>query len=243
MFPYAEQVNAAGWYHLISFGVLIPILAIRGRRKFAGTSQPLPNRMKHFQSTATMLVLFTTLSLMVARVEWIQLFPRPTLTLQSLGAGLAMYIVAVLGMRPRWRRAVERRARIAYLFMPETRTERAWWVGVSALAGVGEEITWRGVQTALFAALTGSYLVAAVLTAISFGLGHIIQGWKSAAIIAVFSLGFQAIVWFTGSLYVAMAVHLAYDITAGLTYGRLGRELGYGPTPSPATESPQDPPR
>ena len=55
------------------------------------------------------------------------------------------------------------------------------------------------------------------------------QGWKSAAIIAVFALGFQTIVWLSGSLYVAMAVHVLYDITAGLTYGRLGRELGYSP--------------
>ena len=40
-----------------------------------------------------------------------------------------------------------------------------------------------------------------------------------------------------GSLYVAMAVHIAYDITAGLSYGRLGKELGYSPeiSESPAT--------
>ena len=38
-----------------------------------------------------------------------------------------------------------------------------------------------------------------------------------------------ALVWLAGSLYVAMAVHVVYDITAGITYGRLGRELGYVP--------------
>jgi hypothetical protein len=26
-----------------------------------------------------------------------------------------------------------------------------------------------------------------------------------------------------------MAVHIAYDVTAGFVYGRLGRMLGYGP--------------
>src|SRR5262249_2450239 len=59
----------------------------------------------------------------------------------------------------------------------------------------------------------------------SFGLTHIIQGWRSVAIIVVFALGFHALVWLAGSLYVAMAVHVAYDITAGLSFGRLGREL------------------
>ena len=48
------------------------------------------------------------------------------------------------------------------------------------------------------------------------------------AVIFVLALGFHALVWLAGSLYVAMAVHIAYDITAGLTYGRLRRDLGFG---------------
>ena len=45
--------------------------------------------------------------------------------------------------------------------------------------------------------------------------------------IVCFALGFHALVWLSGSLYVAMAVHIAYDITAGITYGRLGKKFGY----------------
>jgi hypothetical protein len=59
--------------------------------------------------------------------------------------------------------------------------------------------------------------------------GSLIQGWKSSAIIVFFALGFHALVWLSGSLYVAMVVHIAYDITAGLSYGRLGKEFGYSP--------------
>src|SRR6185436_18860320 len=103
------------------------------------------------------------------------------------------------------------------------------WIAVSLLAGIGEEITWRGVQTGLLAAATGSYGVATILSALSFGGAHMIQGWRSASVIVVFALGFQALVWLTGSLYVAMAVHVVYDITAGIAYGRLGRELGFSP--------------
>ena len=113
--------------------------------------------------------------------------------------------------------------------MPDTAQERAWWVLVSTLAGIGEEITWRGVQTALLAYLTGSFVAGAMLSATSFGVAHYMQGWKSAAIIAVFALGLQGVVWISGSLYIAMLVHVLYDITAGLTYGKLGRELGYTP--------------
>jgi membrane protease YdiL (CAAX protease family) len=77
--------------------------------------------------------------------------------------------------------------------------------------------------------LTGSYWIAALLSAVSFGAAHATQGWRSAAIIVGFALGFQAVVVASRSLYIAMATQMAYDITAGLTYGRLGRELGYVP--------------
>ena len=137
----------------------------------------------------------------------------------------------------RWRRAVERRTRIVQLFMPRDRTERLLWVLVAASAGFGEEITWRGVQPTLLATLLGHPVVAAALVAVTFGIGHMLQGWRSAAIIVVFATSFQTVVWLSGSLYVAMAVHFIYDVVAGMTYGRLGEELGYpieGVTPPDA---------
>ena len=40
-------------------------------------------------------------------------------------------------------------------------------------------------------------------------------------------MGFQGLYWLSGTLYVGMVLHATYDLTAGLTYGKLGRELGY----------------
>jgi membrane protease YdiL (CAAX protease family) len=236
MFPHDYSIHLAGWEHLVLFGLILPFLAIKTWWKLIKKQHPLPNRMRHLRTTALTIALFTSLSLVVARVEWIDLFPRD---IQHVGRGLlmalAMYVVAVLCMRPRWRKAVERRARIVYLLTPDTAAERAWWIALSVLAGVGEEITWRGVQTALLIALTGSYWSAALASAISFGVGHFIQGWKSAVIIVFFALGFASIVWISGCLYFAMAVHTAYDITAGLTYAKLGKELGYKLEPAAPT--------
>ena len=229
-FPQAFHVGLPGWYHVLVMGVLIPVVVVRNYRRMVGKSLALPNRMRHFRTTAIMLVLLTSLSVIIGRAEWIDLYRFDAARLpQGLAAGAVMYVAAVAAMRPRWRRAVERRARIVHLFMPDTAQERVWWVVVSTLAGVGEEITWRGVQTALLAYLTGSFVAGAMLSAASFGVAHYMQGWKSAAVIAVFALGFQAVVWVSGSLYVAMLVHVLYDITAGLMYGKLGRELGYTP--------------
>src|SRR4030095_10660843 len=96
--------------------------------------EPFPDRSLHFRRTAATLVMFGVFSLFVAWSERIELFPRALPPWRGIGAGLLMYVVAVMLMRGRWRRAVEKRLRIVYLLMPSTRTERAWWIIVAILA-------------------------------------------------------------------------------------------------------------
>ncbi len=240
MFPFVYEINAAGWFHLIYFGLLIPYFVVRRAQKFKDKNLPLPDRLRHFQRTAATLVMFGAVSLAVARVEGMNLFPRTMPSWRALAAGALMLIATVAFMRPRWRAAVVQRKRVVYLFMPVNASERVWWIAVAVLAGISEEITWRGVQAGLVANLTQSVLAAFLICSISFAVGHAIQGWKSSIVILAFALGFHSLVWLSGSLYVAMAVHVAYDIIAGISYGRLGKELGYrlepasAETPNPA---------
>jgi hypothetical protein len=236
IFPVVHRLNPAGWAHLLVYGLVLPVMVLRSRHKVLGPpGQPLPDRLQHFRRTTVELSVLTAGSLAVALAQRMELFPRAWPPWRGVIVGALAYATAVLCMRPRWRRAVERNLRAAHLFMPSNRTERGWWIAVSLLAGIGEEITWRGVQTGLLVAATGSYGIAALASALSFGGTHLVQGWRSAGVIGVFALAFQVIVWLCGSLYVAMAVHVLFDITAGLTYGRLGRQLGYGqPKHAPA---------
>lgn len=238
MFPFVYEINAAGWFHLIYFGFLIPYFAATRARRFRAKSQPLPNRLRHFQRTAATLLMFGAVSLVVARAEWMELFPRTVPSWRALGAGALMLVLTVAFMRPKWRAAVERRERVVYLFMPANTSERVWWIGVAVLAGISEEITWRGVQAGLAANFTQSIWAAFIICSISFAVGHAVQGWKSIAVILAFALGFHFLVWLSGSLYVAMVVHVAYDVLAGITFGRLGKELGYSLEPAavPADE-------
>lgn len=226
----APEITLAGWAHLVVFGLLIPVLVLRNARAISNRRMPLPQRLAHFRSTAVSLAVFAATSLAVARVERMSLLaagvPHP---LPGMAAGVAMYVAAVLAMRPLWRKAVARGARIVHLFVADTIEERAWWVAVSLLAGIGEEVTWRGVQTGLLARVVGDYWIAAVLSGVSFALAHGVQGRKSVLGIFMFALGFQVVVFASGSLYLAMLVHLAYDLTAGFSYGRLAREMGYAP--------------
>jgi membrane protease YdiL (CAAX protease family) len=208
--------------HLLFFGLLIPLISIRSRRALA--NRFLAPRKRQYWAMIVQLALFASFSMIVANSSGIEIFPPRLPSMRSAAAGLLFLVLAVLIMRPRWRQAVVERKRIVYFFMPSDRAERLMWIVASALAGFGEELTWRGVQTALLAALTGSTGAAIALCIAMFAVSHLQQGWKSVVIVVPFAAAFHLLVWLSGSLYVAMAVHFLYDAIAGFTYARLGRQ-------------------
>jgi membrane protease YdiL (CAAX protease family) len=237
MFPFVYEINIAGWFHLIYFGLVIPIAAVLHRRKFSDAKKPLPNRVQFFQSTTVGIVVLGLISLLMARVQLIELFPLALPPLKAVIAGGIVLVTQIVLMRPLWRKAVARRDRVLYFYMPTNAAERTWWIVVAVTAGIFEEISWRGVQAGLLGNLTGSLVITMLACAACFGIAHASQGWVSVAIVAGFGIAFHSLVWLSGSLYVAMAVHIAYDITAGIMYGRLGREMGYNLDPGTALTS------
>ena len=211
-------MTPAGIFFLIFHAGFIPWAVLRSKKKL-GATLPRVVFTKHVISTIVQLALFLVLAMGVAKVEWIQLFPAPSFRAIDLGAGAAMLIIAVAVMAPRWKRNVEKGAPLVKLFAPHTPLERALWLGVSAMAAVAEECTYRGVMFVLVARITGSELASAAFCAAVFAVAHMIQGRKTAAVIVFFALGFHALVALSGSLYVAMAVHFLYDAAAGFVYG------------------------
>ena len=145
-------------------------------------------------------------------------------------------VVTVLLMIPRWKRNVAARERKVYLFMPSGVTEKSLWVMISIAAGIGEEITYRGVMWGLLTRMTGSLWIAALIASAIFALSHYMQGWTSVAAILGFALVFHALVWLTGSLIPAMVLHALYDMTAGMVYSYFGVRLGYPPEGIPPKE-------
>jgi membrane protease YdiL (CAAX protease family) len=208
-------------FHLFYFGLVLPIGGIKKRRRHFGQGAPMPSRLQHFRASVFSLTLFGCLSVLVAVHEGIALFPKVAPSWTAILSGLVMYLVCVAAMMPRWSSSVQKRSRLLSLIMSTNGTERGWWLAVSILAGVSEEITWRGVQVSLLTELTGHYWVAAVASAASFALAHSVQGPRSVLVILLFAIGFQFLVWLAGTLWVAMAVHSAYDITAGIVCERM----------------------
>lgn len=225
------RVGVAGFYHLAFFGAFIPYMAFKSSRRLG--AHPFPPKAKYFTSQIIILTIFFVVSAFVARREWLDVFPLEVPEPRMFVLGAAVLVALVLLMRPMWKKRIDERSRKAWLFMPRTRGERILWSGCSLAAGIAEETTYRGVMFAILWRLTGSPRAAALIAAALFAVAHYLQGWKSMTIIFGIALAFQMIAWVSGSLYIGMAVHALYDVTAGFFYGSYGEKLGYPIEPMP----------
>lgn len=207
-----------GLLTLTFFLVLVPWGAFRARGRVA-QMVAMP-RVRYHQNVIVQQLFFAVLAGLAIWGEHLDIRAGRVDPLALLAAA-GLLALAILGMRPRWRAAVERNEPRLQLFAPRTGEERFWWAMVSLAAGVCEELVWRGVVAGLLWWIAGSWWAAALITSFTFGVAHALQGLKSAAIIALFALAMQAFVHWTGGLLLAMAIHAIYDVTAGFTYGRL----------------------
>ena len=229
----------------VGFHAYVAWLSWRSREAVARAA--LPPLSRHFARTVVTQLLLLLLSLIVAFSFRFTpfLFPRVLPKVGDVLLGVAAAGALVAFMRPRWKHAVRRGSRRLYFFMPKSAGEKGWWVGVSAAAAVGEEVTYRGVLYLIFLMLTGSGWLAALFSALLFAGGHAFQGGWSVVIIFGFALVFQGLAFKSGSLYVSMLTHFLYDVAAGLSYSKLGREMGYvaatapeAPAPAPEAATP-----
>lgn len=211
--------------------MLIPWLAWRSREQVA--RHAVTPRARHFGNVILQLVIFLVISLVVARIGDIAIWrPRSGHWLGWLLAAI-LTVAGIVLMRPHWRKSVEARDPTVRLFMPTDGRERGLWIALSITAAISEEVTYRGVLFALLWMLTGSGWTGAAVAAIIFGISHVVQGWKTAGIVTIIALLLHGLVAVSGTLYPAIVAHAVYDIVAGLTYGRLGRTLGYDMAPPP----------
>ena len=102
---------------------------------------------------------------------------------------------------------------ITYL-LPRSPEEKVFWIMLSLIAGVTEELCFRGFVITRLAILTGSVWPGAILGAVSFGLGHLYQGWAGVAIIGIYGLLFSLLFIARGSLVPCIIAHALQDILA-----------------------------
>lgn len=219
--PYLDIAKI--WF-LCIFGAFVPYIAFKsGQSIRAGT--PTPPRKRIFINVLLMEVFFLAISLVTARNEHIQLFPPGRLSIGAATFAIGMLGVCLGVMPLLWQRSSEVEKRRALLTRPNEPKDLPWWFLVSLAAGTVEEITYRGVMIALLLPLTRNWWIAVAICVLFFALGHANQKLSRMVFVGVIAVGCHVLVWMTGALYLAMAVHFIYDFIAGIIYLRWAQQM------------------
>lgn len=199
--------------------VVIPALAAASRRAMtAGLTIPKIPLYSQLLGTQTILLILALGTDAAAGLGLATLFrlPEP----RAWGWAALLLAVASGGMLLAWKSSKFGDRDLMRMITPSNRDERGLWFLVCVVAGLGEEIAWRGVLPLILSQWIANPWIVVALSALSFGLGHLMQGVGAAAVVMLFGAAFHLVVIDGGSLWPAIAAHAAYDLFAGFWMAR-----------------------
>lgn len=216
-----------GWLLLLYLLVVLPWMAWRSAARLRGVGGPVPPLTRIFGGTLVMMGMLFLLAWLAGRAYDYGPFWWQRLGWREWGWGAAAFgACLVLRQVNRAIRSDEERKRMAVRrLIPKTREEWAMYAALTVAAGITEEYAYRGVGVWALSLWLGNPWPAAFIMAAAFGLAHLTQDRKSVGIIVGIALVMHALVALTGTLVVAMVVHVGYDWFAAVV---LRREIQAG---------------
>lgn len=203
--------------------VFLPFSAVRSAARLRAMRNPdgaYPelSRVSMLGGTLFVQVAILILAAYVGHGFGFDLFVIPELggrawLLTAIAFALCMILRQVAAM---FRSEAERRKLFVFQLVPRNGREWILWTVVVLAAGVSEEAAYRGVGMAILTYMLGNAWIAALLSAIAFAVAHSVQGWKSGIIIFLIAVVMHGLVALTGTLILAMGVHILYDLVAGV---------------------------
>ncbi|HVZ49502.1 MAG TPA: CPBP family intramembrane glutamic endopeptidase [Gemmatimonadaceae bacterium] len=224
-----DRLNLVSFIFLVVLFVLTPRAALRSARtlrQVEADGQAIPRRRMTLSTMFALAVLWA-ISSVNATMMGENLFSVRGVGLREVGIGVAGFALLLLAIpvARALRSPEEDRRRLMRSMAPRTSRELAIFALVAVMAGVAEESAYRGVAVWILAPILGHLLPAMFLSAMAFAVAHAVQGGKTMAMVFIIAAVFHAIVYFTGTLVIAMVVHAAYDIIAGHVAGKRARAM------------------
>jgi membrane protease YdiL (CAAX protease family) len=131
----------------------------------------------------------------------------------AVAAYMALLTVRLRGA---WTKLSDERKQKARILLPDDPSLMRLWVGITALAAISEECAYRGLAYQLLRGLGWDVALALLVCVTTFAVGHMTQGWRGVLGTFVLALVFHGLVFLTGSLYLAIAFHAAYNLIVGV---------------------------
>jgi membrane protease YdiL (CAAX protease family) len=209
------------WF-LFAFAVFVPYVAIKSARRLR-QGAPAPPRRRIFVNVLVMQGFFLGVALFAASQRDLGLFRAGTINAESFALAAGILAAGTLSLPLRWRLTPEAQKTRLALTRPERADDLWLWGAVSLAAGIVEEIVYRGAMVALVLPMIGNWWAAVGVSIAAFTLGHVQQGGQRMVFIALVALGCHLLVRLSGALYLAMAVPVLYDFSAGLFHVRIAQ--------------------
>lgn len=212
--PSRVWLGPAAWLFLAIICLVLPLGALRQHRRMAAGTLAL-SRQRLYVSALFTHVIFVVMVWAVTREQGLNLLPAYQFRAWHVVVGLAALGIGLLPLIERFRIDNSVGRARARLLAPRTGSDHLLYYAVCVSAGIAEELTYRGLLFTLFSALLGGWWLPALLASVAFGIVHLFQGWKSAGVAGLMGLREHIVVGVTGTLFVAIVVHMLHDAIAG----------------------------
>jgi uncharacterized protein len=185
--------------------------------------QPALRRRMYVAAMLTQWVLsaFLIVHWLMSGRDWLPLGLSTAVTPGAIGVAVGLLIVITLMIlqttganRARFLERARSRLEHVKALLPHTLTELRWFNAVAVTAGVCEELMFRGFLIWYLAHFTGM-VQAALLSSLSFGIGHAYQGPRYVVITGLLGAFLAGIYLLSGSLILSMTIHALMDLNSG----------------------------
>jgi len=192
----------------------MPVLGVRSYLRLK-SGKPMPAKSRLYRGMIGTQIVLLGYSVLVARHNQVDSLGTPPAMWVWLIAAVYVALIAKR-LRAAWKTMSAQRKQRARRLLPESWHDMRYWVVISLLAGISEEFAFRGTAFVALRDLSGSMALAVTVCVIAFALAHILQGWRGVLGTGVIALAMHLIVYMTHGLYLAIAVHVCYDLIVGI---------------------------
>lgn len=212
---------------LFSVVVLVPVLARLDMRNLERDLAKDPENARSRSFARSILLQWTVAGALLILWGFTTLEPRGAFLVPGWTGGewlavaagwvvsLSM-IVQTWALRNRERTLAKIRDQLGSVarLAPRNRREQGWFDALSVTAGICEEFVYRGLLLGALAALIGLW-PAVIGSTLLFGLAHAYQGVGGVVRTGAFGAVGALLTVFSGSIWVAVAVHAIVDLSQG----------------------------
>jgi uncharacterized protein len=208
-------LSRAAQFFLFLVLIFVPVAGIASYLHIR-SGKPLRPKRKRYIATIVMQWNILVFTLIAAQAEGIVLLGRQwgDLLTWLLVAGYMGFLT--FRLRHAWSKLSDERKEKARRLLPDDPSLMRLWVGIAAMAGISEELAYRGLAFQLLRGMGLNIALALLICVTTFAIGHMTQGWRGVLGTFVLALVFHGLVFLTNSLYLAIAFHAVYNLIVGV---------------------------